>query len=140
MTTRSERTAKRPEMDAVYSDFMGNFNAHPNTGELMVRKNEEAVKRSLRNLLMTDKGERFFNRSLGTNIKSILFEPPTSINQQQLKTVISEAIERFEKRVFVKDIVVTLKDNEQTYNIDIYFSIINSPETHTFNVKLDRIR
>lgn len=140
MADRADRAARKPPAASIYSDFLVNFNAHPNTGILMTRVNAEAVKRSLRNLLMTDKGERYFQPTLGCDIKAVLFEQPSEINKRQLRTYITEAIETFEKRALVKDVVVTLANDEETYVIDVYFSLINSPETHQLNVKLDRVR
>jgi phage baseplate assembly protein W len=140
MVDRVDKAAKRPVRTNIYSDIFTNFNAHPNTGVLLVRSDVDAVKRALRNLLMTNKGERVFDSNLGSNIKSLLFEPSTEINRRQLQTLIREAIETYEKRAILQDVVVSLSNDEETYIIDVYFRIINSPDVNNLNVKLDRIR
>lgn len=140
MADRIDRAASRPNRTNIYSDIFTNFNAHPNTGALLVRTDVDAVKRALRNLIMTDKGERPFNTKFGSNIKSILFEPATDINRRQLQTLIREAIETNEKRAIIQDVVVALANDEETYVIDVYFRLLNSPDVNNLNVKLDRIR
>lgn len=140
MSERADRAASRPIRDNIYSDIFTNFNAHPNTGALLIRSDVDAVKRALRNLLLTDKGERPFNPDFGSNIKSILFEPSTDVVRRQLESLIRESIKNFEKRAIVDNVVVTLGNDEETYVIDVYFRIINSPVINSFNVKLDRIR
>lgn len=124
----------------IYSDFLTNFNAHPNTGTLLKRTNVEAVKRSLRNLLSTDKGERLFLPDFGTNIKQYLFEPADSVTKENLKVSISEAIKIYEPRAYVDAVNVSLSNDEHTYIIDIIFKVINNPDPALLQVKLDRVR
>ena len=124
----------------IYSDFMTNFNAHPNTGMLLKRTNVEAVKRSIRNLLSTDKGERFFAPDFGGNIKKYLFEPADSVTKENLKVSISETLKKYEPRAIVDEIRISLSNDEQTYNIDIIFRVINNPDPALLQIKLDRVR
>jgi len=124
----------------IYSDFMTNFNAHPNTGMLLKRTNVEAVKRSLRNLLSTDKGERFFAPEFGGDIKKYLFEPADSITKENLKVSIGETIKRYEPRALVDTVNIALSNDEQTYIIDIIFRVINNPDPALLQIKLDRVR
>jgi phage baseplate assembly protein W len=124
----------------IYSDFFTNFNIHPNTGTLLKRTNVEAVKRSLRNLLSTDKGERLFSPDFGANIKQYLFEPADSVTRENLKVSISEAIKNYEPRAYVDAINISLSNDEHTYTIDIIFKVINNPDPALLQVKLDRVR
>lgn len=140
MVERVDRKTKPDELSAVYSDFSINFNAHPNTGNLVMRNNVDAIKRSLRNLILTEFGERFFHPEIGCGLRNILFEPATAINKRQLQLYITESIENFEPRVSLKDVVVETSEDEETYIIDIYFNMINNSETQALNVKLDRVR
>jgi|694.fasta_scaffold00051_141 phage baseplate assembly protein W len=140
MTNRVDRTANVPPIGPIYSDFMCNFNAHPNTGKLVTKTDAEAVRRSLRNLILTNRGERFYKPNLGSNINSLLFEPGSDIVSQQLQNLIKECIETYEKRVILRKIHVNLINEETSYNVDIYFSIINNTNTYNLNIKLDRLR
>ena len=124
----------------IYSDFLTNFNAHPNTGALLKRSDEEEVKRSIRNLLLTDTGERMFQPDLGSNVRRYLFENASEVTKNNLKESILNTIKNYEPRANVVDVVVTLSNDEHTYMIDIYFNIINNPTVVVFNVQLDRVR
>ena len=124
----------------IYSDFLTNFNLHPNTGNLLKRTDIEAVKRSIRNLLLTDKGERMFQPDLGSNVRNYLFENTSSVTQNSLKESITTTIKNYEKRANLIDVIVALSNDEHSYNIDIYFTVINNPTVAVFNVQLDRVR
>lgn len=131
-------SANRPK--EIYSDFLTNFNAHPNTGALLKRSDEEAVKRSIRNLMLTDTGERLFRPDLGSNVRRYLFENASEVTKNGLKESIINTIKNYEPRANVVDVVVKLSNDEHSYMIDIYFNIINNPTVVVFNVQLDRVR
>jgi hypothetical protein len=140
MVDRTEKTAAVPPIGPIYSDFMTNFNAHPNTGKLITKTDAEAVRRSLRNLILTNRGERFYKPDFGSNINSLLFEPATDIVTNQIRSLIKECIETYERRVILEKIEVNPIDDNTSYNVDIYFSIINNTNTYNLNIKLDRLR
>lgn len=131
-------SANRPK--EIYSDFLANFNAHPNTGALLKRTDADAVKRAMRNLLLTDAGDRFFQPNLGSNVNRYLFENATEVTKNNLRESIINTLKNYEPRANVIDVVVALSDDEYSYIIDIYFNIINNPTVVVFNVQLDRVR
>jgi phage baseplate assembly protein W len=140
MSERSDRVVRANAIGSTYSDFMSNFNAHPNTGKLITKKDAEAVRRALRNLILTKTGERFYNLDFGSKISSLLFEPPSDIISDKLESTIRETIEQYEPRVKVEKVTVNLIDDDIAYNIDIVFSIINITDLYTINITLDRVR
>lgn len=140
MVDRTEKTAAVPPIGPIYSDFMTNFNAHPNTGKLVTKTDAEAVRRSLRNLILTNRGERFYKPDFGSNINSLLFEPATDIVTNQIRSLIKECIGTYERRVILEKIEVNPMDDGTSYNVDIYFSIINNADIYNLNIKLDRLR
>lgn len=137
---RVDKLTSGSKTKEIYSDFLTNFNLHPNTGNLLKRTDIEAVKRSIRNLLLTDKGERMFQPDLGSNVRNYLFENASAVTQNSLKESISTTIKNYEKRANLIDVVVALSNDEHSYNIDIYFTVINNPTVAVFNVQLDRVR
>ena len=140
MADRSDKTTKIKPIGPIYSDFMSNFNAHPNTGKLITKTDVEAVRRSLRNLILTNNGERFYRPNLGSGIRNLLFEPATEMVRDKLHTTITETIEKYEKRIVLRNIDVSVIDSGMAYNIDIYFSVISSSDLFNVNIKLDRVR
>ena len=133
-------TEKAASQTPAYSDFYSNFNRHPESGILVRTLNEESVKRSLKNLLMTNKGERMFQPELGADLNRLLFENMTEFTEDLIRTYIEEAIERYEPRVRVLRVVVAGNDVKNAYDIAIIFEIINSNNPVTFNLTLYRVR
>lgn len=140
MVDRTEKTASIQPIGPIYSDFMTNFNAHPNTGKLITKTDAEAVRRSLRNLILTNRGERFYRPDLGSNINSLLFEQPSDVVTEQISSLIKECIETYESRVFLQAVNVVYEESDSSYNVDIYFSVINNSDIYNLNIKLDRLR
>lgn len=126
--------------DVIYSDILLNFDIHPVKQDLVRAINEAAVKRALRNLLMTRKGERFFNYSLGSGLHQFLFEPMTPQTTTAIKNAVESTINNFEPRVRLVGVKVTPIEEANHYDVAITFYIINRPDPITFNVSLERTR
>lgn len=126
--------------DPFYSDFFVNFNNHPETGKLVLNKDAEAIKRALKNLIYTNKGERFYDPNLGCDLKKILFENFSEVTTQMIKTYIEDAINTYEPRVSLIEVVVVPYEEQNLYNIIIVFEMINQAEPITLTLNLYRVR
>ena len=137
---RITRTDKASDKKPYYSDFYTNFNAHPQNKRLVKYTNENSVKRSVRNLILTEPGERLFQPEIGCKIRRLLFENMSDITAIQLKNAIEETISLYEKRARV--ITVEVVPNEDLHNYDVYiiFEVINSITPVALNITLDRAR
>jgi phage baseplate assembly protein W len=131
--------ATKPE---IYSDFQTNFTIHPITKDLTRLVNEEAVKRSIKNILLTNHYERPFRPKFGANIRKYLFENITPITLRSMKSDIQLAIENFEPRANIIDIVVSAASNPNEVDITVTFSTINrlEPVTVSTTLGLERVR
>lgn len=134
--TRTNKADKKP----AYSDFYTNFNAHPQTKRLVKHTNEEAVKRSIRNLIQTDKYDRLFQPEVGSRIKSLLFENMSPIIEEEIKSAIKETIDTYEPRARVIEVVVNSNESRHSYDVYIYFEVINSVNPVSINITLYRAR
>lgn len=134
------RTDKASEKKPYYSDFYTNFNVHPQNKRLVKHTNEEAVKRSVRNLLLTEKYDRLFQPEVGSRINSLLFENMSEIITDELKNAIKETLDRYEPRIRVIDIIVQANESRHAYDVYIYFEVINSVNPVTLNITLYRAR
>jgi phage baseplate assembly protein W len=135
--TRTEvASAKKP----YYSDFYTNFNAHPQNKRLAKYVNEESVKRSIRNLILTEKYDRMFQPEIGCRIKSLLFENISNAISEEIKKTIDETIRQYEPRARIVDIIVQANESRHAYDIYIYFEIINSVNPVALNLTLYRAR
>jgi len=123
-----------------YSDFLADFSANPHTKDLTKVTNEQAVINSIKNILRTSNFERPYNAFFGANIYQYLFEPFTSITEAIVKDEILFAIENFEPRAEVLDIVVNGRPDENALDITLTISIINSIAPVTVTTTLVRVR
>ena len=107
-----------------FKDISLSFNAHPVTNDLTILKNENAIKRSVRNLVQTIPRERFFNPILGTDIRGSLFDfvdfGTASVIEKQIQTT----IDNFEPRVENIQIEVFPRPDDNEFEVNIYFDII----------------
>jgi len=97
---------------------------HPVTKDISAIKNEDAIKRSIRNIIQTLPYERFFNPLFGSNIRASLFDfidfGTASILQQQLQV----AVENFEPRVINSKVEVFPKPDENAFEINMSYDIV----------------
>ena len=103
-------------------------------------KNEQSIKQSLRNLIMTDMGERFFQSHIGSNIRKSLFEMNDSITASDLKYHIQQTIQNNEPRVALIDVAVAFLPVQDSVNINIVFAIINTNNIQNLDILLKRVR
>lgn len=125
-----------------YSDIPTEFTLNPVNGDLTRKVNEEAVKQSLLNLLLTSKGEIPFQPNVGSDLYQVLFDNATPNSIVLAKELIKETIENFEPRVDLIDVELSSANelDNNTIRLSIIFYIINSEEPVTFTTFLTRIR
>jgi len=114
----------KTRISRAFKDISLSFNPHPVTEDLTVIKNENAIKKSVRNLVQTIPGERFFNSILGTDIRGSLFDfvdfGTASVIEKQIQTT----IENFEPRVENLSVEVFPRPDRNEFEVNIYFDII----------------
>lgn len=138
------QTIKTPRktinQNEIYGDFLTSFQMHPNKKDLLRRVNEDSVKQSIKNLLLTNRGERLFNPILGSDINKILFENISPITESNLKTFIETSIQNYEPRAKLLQTLVSGIDELNAYSVTIVFTTINNPEPITLEMLLERTR
>jgi phage baseplate assembly protein W len=103
-------------------------------------KNEQSIKQALRNLLLTNLGERRFNPNFGSDVNNSLFEPNDIILQENLKSAIKNSIRFHEPRVNLLSVQIYNYEQEDRLAVNIIFSIINSNTPQNLNLILRRVR
>ncbi len=140
IVVRKTKTTPQTAKPLVYSDFYSNFDLESVKKDLLSYKNEDSVKRSIRNILLTDKGERFFNPTFGSDIRKMLFENFSPSTEQVVADLIKTAIGNHEPRANVIDVNVSGNPDQNSMYINIVFSVINKAEPVTLELILNRIR
>ncbi len=123
-----------------YSDIFTDFSIHPTTGQLNKKTNENAVKQSVRNLLLTDKYERPFHPEIGSNLKALLFENMTPGITLEVEEYIKDVINNYEPRAILLATNLNFINDNNSVNVEVKFSIINTDEASTINFVLSRNR
>lgn len=127
--------------EVVFSDVNVSFTPHPVTGKLPVLKNADAVKRAVRNLILTNFGERPYEPVYGGNVRAMLFENTDDpLLDALIRTRIETAIENFEPRAKVDRVLVDLKPDSNALVIKIRFMIINERFPVDLEVAIERVR
>jgi len=125
----------------VYKDLNLNFSTNPITQDVTTLTDVNAVKRSVRNLLLTNHYDRPFHPEIGSNIQALLFENFGPITGNQLTRTIEEMIANFEPRARVENVECFPLPDTNTYDIRIYFYVENLPaELIEFQTLLEAVR
>ena len=124
-----------------FKDISLSFSRHPITNDIPAIFNEDAIKKSVMNLVRTKIGERFFNALLGSNIEAMLFELTTNRLDDALIEEIRNTINNFEPRVNLRDVSINGDfDNNEIY-AEIVYDIIGLPvPTQTLSFVLQPTR
>lgn len=125
---------------AKFVDIDINFDRNPFTGDVVVRKDEEAVKRSLRNLLLFKRGEKPFHPEISSGITDLLFEPVDPIMVMELKNRIGDIIRQYEPRIQEAAIDVVHVIDKGEIRVTIKFSLYNIQRVFTTTITLQRLR
>ena len=124
-----------------FKDISLSFKKHPVTNDLLILKNEDAIKRSVQNLVRIQLGEVFFNRLLGTKIEGSLFELATSSFVDPIKSEINTTISNFEPRVKLTDVKLISTPDDNSLDITIFYDIIGlSAPAQSVNFVLEPTR
>tara|TARA_B110000285_G_scaffold30388_1_gene31097 strand:+ start:2519 stop:2920 length:402 start_codon:yes stop_codon:yes gene_type:complete len=124
----------------VYSDFFTDLDKHPIRSTVLRKTNVDAVKQSLRNLMLTDKGERLFQPNLGGNIRAMLFENITAQTFLTMQEHIKDVIAAHEPRADVIDVYIAQTSQEHEVQVTIVFRVVNVQEPVTLELLLERVR
>jgi len=129
-----------------YRDFDLSFKKHPVTGKLLMKKDDEAVKQAVRNLVLTNKYERPFQPEFGGDVRSQLFENFSPFIQSNMENRINTTLKNFEPRVKVSDdigvetVSVIPYPDGNGMNVTVRFKVISSLSDISLDINLNRVR
>ena len=124
----------------IYSDFTNDLDFNPVSEDVAVKLNENSIKQSIKNILFTDRGERFFQPNLGGNIRAMLFENITPQTLVSMKQQITNTIKQSEARCNLIDVVCNAEEDQNGVYVTILFNVINKQEPVVLEVVLERVR
>jgi phage baseplate assembly protein W len=124
----------------IYSDIDFTFTRKPVVGDVALSYDEQAVIRSIRNLLSTKNYERPFNPDLGSKVAALLFENISPLTSAALETEIRTTIENYEPRAQINYIIVSPDPDHNAYSMTLSFYIENATQPTTISLILERNR
>lgn len=108
----------------TFKDLNITFKPHPITGDLIVTKDEAAVKQAIVNLLLTNRGERLFNANLGSSVTTLLFEPLDFGTAGLISSEIESTLKLYEPRINVLSVTTTPNYDDNGFDTELEFEII----------------
>ena len=108
----------------AFKDISLSFKPHPVTDDLQVLKNEDAIRRSVRNIVQTIPTERFFNSLLGSDVQKSLFEFVDFGTASTIRQQVAIALDNFEPRIENVDVSVDPQPEDNNFDVTVIFDII----------------
>lgn len=124
----------------TYTDVDFNFYAHPRSGDVTTKNDEEAIKQSIRNLIMTKNYERPFRSFLGSQVNALLFEPASPLLAGMMERAITDVVNNYEPRAVLINVIVALSPDNNSMYVTIVFKIRNTESPISVNLILERTR
>ncbi len=115
--------------DISFKDINITFKKHPITDDVVVSKDNAAIKQAIVNLLLTNKGERLFNPNYGSNIRSYLFEQLDYGTAGLVRNSIIRTISEFEPRISVESLEVIPNYDDNGFDVEMTYIIRGSDVT-----------
>lgn len=130
--------SKNVAIKEAYKDLDLFFTAHPITGDVATKSDSDAVRRAVRNIVLTNYYERPFKPSLGGNVRGLLFELDTDRKVRRAKQQLSGVIQSFEPRV--DNVRCTFETQGNSLDVTVYYNIKNGISNQEIQLTVNRTR
>ena len=107
-----------------FKDISMSFQVNPLTDDLIAIKNQSAIARSIRNLVLTAPGERFFNNDVGSRVNELLFENMDDLTASSIQSEIENTIKNYEPRVNLLTTKVSANPDSYEFDVIITYEIV----------------
>ena len=124
----------------IYADLDIFFRRHPITGDIVRKTDTDAIKRSVRNIVMTNKFERPFKPNFGGSIRNKLFELNTDRQLNRMKRNLAKEIQQLEPRVNNVNVVFGELEDSNNLDVTIFYNIVNGAPQQEVEITVSRTR
>ena len=123
-----------------FVDINPSFQKHPITGDITLLKNEDAIKQSVKNIVMTMRGEKIFRPFFGTDIQSAIFENFNPVLADDITISIEDVLKVYEPRVKVDNVEYIDNIDDNSLEVTINYRIVGLPlNQQSLNLILERV-
>ena len=116
------------------------FVNHPITKDIVRKTNVEAVKRAVRNLILTNRYDKPFHPEIDGGVTRHLFGLSTAHTKHDIEIAVKTCLKNYEPRVTVDNVIVSGDLDKNGFNVSIFFTVINTPEPIEISLFLERTR
>ena len=109
-----------------FKDISMSFQSNPLNNDLIAMKNVNAITRSIRNIILTTPGEKFFDPDFGSNVSKLLFENVDDITASQIQEEIEFSINNYEPRVKLLSVEVNPEYDSNTFDTIITYEVVGA--------------
>lgn len=124
----------------IFKDLDLDFTAHPVTGDISKKTDEEAVKRSIRNLILMSRYDKPFRPDIDSRIYKLLFEPASPLVAMAIRSNIMDILTAYESRARLNDVQVVFDETKNSFGVMVSFMMTNSRTTSKVFVSIERLR
>ena len=121
-----------------FKDVAMNFARNANTKDAAAVLNDNAIKQSIRNLILTVPGEKPFQPTIGSRISELLFEPLDNFTADAVRQEIINTIQQYEPRVSLSKVNVRTRFAQNSFDIEVEYKIVGLPSVETIEFVLKR--
>ena len=138
--TDASRTNASNRSVRLYKDIALSFEKNSATKDVIIKKDVDAVKQSVRNLIMTNHYERPFHPEIGSGLRGMLFEPMTPLTAIGLQRKVEEVLVNFEPRINLSQVLAIPNIDNNAYDLKIKFYVIGNSQPVEVETFLERLR
>ena len=140
----AEGVNNSPRSTYIYKDLSLFFTPNPVSGDVTMVTDVQDIKRSVRNLIMTNRFEKPFHPEVASHVRDLLFEPFSPVTINLLRNRIETVLTNYEPRVTLTDVQVEDPDfqkmDNNELNVRIFFTLRNDPQIQSVDILLERVR
>ena len=123
-----------------YTDLNLMFAPHPYSKDILTRKNVDAIKSSIQNLILTKNYERPFHPEIGSQVNALIFENLVPATIIAIQRSITNVVQQFEPRATVLDVQIVDNSDSNAVDIEVTFTINNVALPVTVTTTISRVR
>jgi phage baseplate assembly protein W len=126
--------------DQLFADLNLSLPIHPNKNDIIPLTDIDAIKQSVKNILLTNFGEKLFKPKFGSHVSGRLFENASRFVAISIRDDIKRALEKYERRIKILEINVIENIDSNAYDVSLTFQIVGQPEITSMEFALNRLR
>ena len=133
-----EVRGNKDNLSRGFKDVGMSFLLNVFTKDAAVVKNENAIKQSIKNLVLTQKGEKLFQPEIGSGVYELLFEPMDPFTADSIRDEIINTLGQYEPRITILEVDVEPNEATNTFDVTVEYRIVGQPIVETVNFILQR--